>query len=331
LVLNNLKEIKMKLSKLLISLMGAAFSATVLAQAFPNKPVTIVVPFPPGGSTDQMARAIAPKLQAQWGQGVLVDNKAGATGTIGATFVKRAAPDGYTLFVTSLGPLVIVPYLIPNLQYDPAKDFDFLTVGLQSPNVLVVPTNSPYKTVGDLVAAMKANPNKITFSSAGTGSSDHLTAEILWDQTGTDGVHVPYKGGAPAITDLIGGTVDAQFANVNAVIQYINAGKLRPLAMTGSKRSPVIPNTPTMKEAGINDMVIYSWQAALAPKGLPADVKDKIAKGIVSALNDPQVKKGFTDIGFEVVANTPEQFAKFQAEEAVRWKKLIESRKITAN
>lgn len=321
----------MKLSKLLISLMGVAFSATVLAQAFPNKPVTIVVPFPPGGSTDQMARAIAPKLQAQWGQGVLVDNKAGATGTIGATFVKRAAPDGYTLFVTSLGPLVIVPYLIPNLQYDPAKDFDFLTVGLQSPNVLVVPTNSPYKTVGDLVAAMKANPNKITFSSAGTGSSDHLTAEILWDQTGTDGVHVPYKGGAPAITDLIGGTVDAQFANVNAVIQHINAGKLRPLAMTGSKRSPVIPNTPTMKEAGVNDMVIYSWQAALAPKGLPTDVKDKIAKGIVSALNDPQVKKGFTDIGFEVVANTPEQFAKFQAEEAVRWKKLIESRKITAN
>jgi tripartite-type tricarboxylate transporter receptor subunit TctC len=321
----------MRLSKLLIGLMGVAFSTSLLAQAFPNKPVTIVVPFPPGGSTDQMARAIAPKLQAQWGQGVLVDNKAGATGTIGAMFVKRAAPDGYTLFVTSLGPLVIVPYLMPNIQYDPAKDFDFLTVGLQSPNVLVVPTNSPYKTVGDIVAAMKANPNKITFSSAGSGSSDHLTAEILWDQTGTDGVHVPYKGGAPAITDLIGGIVDAQFANVNAVIQYINAGKLRPLAVTGSKRSPVLPNTPTMKEAGVNDMVIYSWQAALAPKGLPADVKDKIAKGIVSALNDPQVKKGFTDIGFEVVANTPEQFAKFQAEEAVRWKKLIESRKITAN
>jgi tripartite-type tricarboxylate transporter receptor subunit TctC len=321
----------MKFSKLLISLMGVAFSAAVLAQAYPNKPVTIVVPFPPGGSTDQMARAIAPKLQSQWGQGVLVDNKAGATGTIGATFVKRAAPDGYTLLVTSLGPLVIVPYLIPNLQYDPAKDFDFLTVGLQSPNVLVVPTNSPYKTVGDIVAAMKANPNKVTFSSAGSGSSDHLTAEILWDQTGTDGVHVPYKGGAPAITDLIGGTVDAQFANVNAVIQYINAGKLRPLGVTGSKRSPVLPNTPTMKEAGVNDMVIYSWQAAVAPKGLPADVKEKISKGIIAALNDPQVKKGFTDIGFEVVANSPEQFAKFQAEEAVRWKKLIESRKITAN
>ena len=321
----------MKFSKLLISLMGVAFSAAIFAQAYPNKPVTSVVPFPPGGSTDQMARAIAPKLQSQWGQGVLVDNKAGATGTIGATFVKRAAPDGYTLLVTSLGPLVIVPYLIPNLQYDPAKDFDFLTVGLQSPNVLVVPTNSPYKTVGDIVAAMKANPNKVTFSSAGSGSSDHLTAEILWDQTGTDGVHVPYKGGAPAITDLIGGTVDAQFANVNAVIQYINAGKLRPLGITGSRRSPVLPNTPTMKEAGVNDMVIYSWQAAVAPKGLPADVKEKISKGIIAALNDPQVKKGFTDIGFEVVANSPEQFAKFQAEEAVRWKKLIESRKITAN
>ena len=321
----------MKLSKLLVGLPTLIFSAAIFAQAYPSKPITLVVPFPPGGSTDSVARAIGPKMSDKLGQSVIVENKAGATGTVGAGYVKRADPDGYTLLVTSLGPLVIAPHLLANVPYDPAKDFDFITVAVQSPNVMVVPASSPYKSVADVVAALKANPNKISFASAGSGSSDHLTAEIFWDQTNTDGVHVPYKGGGPAIIDLLGGQVDVMTPNINAVIQHINSGKLRALAVTSSKRSPLLPNVPTFKEAGVNDMVIYSWQAVVAPKGLKPDVKAKVQSSVISAINDPQVKKGFTDVGFEIVANTPEQFAKYQAEESARWKKLIQSRDIKAD
>jgi len=278
-----------------------------------------------------MARAIAPKLQEEWGQSVVIENKAGATGTIGANMVKRAAPDGYTMLVTSLGPLVIVPHLMDNVPFDPARDFDFLTVGLRSPNVLIVPESSPYKTVADVVAAMKANPGKFTFGSAGNGSSDHLTAEIFFLQTKTEGLHIPYKGGAPAIVDLMGGQLSAMYANINAVIQYINAGKLRALAITSEKRSPLLPNVPTLAEAGISDMTIYSWQAAVAPKGLPADIKTKIHAALIRAINDPKVKQQFVDIGFEVVGNTPDEFVKYQEEESARWKKLIQARNIKVN
>lgn len=321
----------MKLSKLIVATFGLLLSTVVFSQAYPNRTITLVVPFPPGGSTDSVARAIGPKMSDRLGQSVIIENKAGATGTLGAGFVKRAEPDGYTLLVTSLGPLVIAPHLLSSVPYDPAKDFDFITVAVQSPNVMVVPANSPYKSVSDVVAALKANPNKVTFASAGSGSSDHLTAEIFWDQTKTDGIHVPYKGGGPAIIDLLGGQVDVMTPNINAVIQHINSGKLRALAVTSNKRSPLLPNVPTFKEAGVNDMVIYSWQSVVAPKGLSPEVKTKVHSSVVAALNDPQVKKSFTDIGFEIIANTPEQFAKFQAEESARWKKIIDSRKITAN
>ena len=321
----------MKLTQLVLGISSLIFSAAVFAQSYPNKPITLVVPFPPGGSTDSVARAIGPKMSDKLGQSVIVENKAGATGTVGAGFVKRSEPDGCTLLVTSLGPLVIAPHLLASVPYDPAKDFDFITVAVQSPNVMVVPASSPFKSVADVVAALKANPNKISFASAGSGSSDHLTAEIFWDQTKTDGVHVPYKGGGPAIIDLLGGQVDVMTPNINAVIQHINSGKLRALAVTSTKRSPLLPNVPTFKEAGVNDMVIYSWQAVVAPKGLKPDVKAKVQSSVISAINDPQVKKSFTDVGFEIVANTPEQFAKYQAEESARWKKLIDTRKITAN
>ena len=317
--------------KKMLSLLAvcAAAAITTSAWAWPDKTVTLIVPFPPGGSTDMMARALSPKLQAAWNQTVIVDNKAGATGTIGAGFVKRSAPDGYNLLVTSLGPLVIVPHLMKGVPYDAARDFDYLTVGVQSPNVLVVPAASPYKSVAEVIAALKANPGKMSFDSAGNGSSDHLTAELFWLQTGTTGVHVPYKGGAPAIADLIGGQIDASFPNVNAVIQHINAGKLRALAITSARRSPVLPHVPTMEEAGVKDLVIYSWQAVVAPKGLAPDVKARIHASLVAALNDQQVKKSFTDVGFEVVGNTPEQFVAYQQKESARWKYLIEARKIS--
>ncbi|MGM9487867.1 Bug family tripartite tricarboxylate transporter substrate binding protein [Ideonella sp. YS5] len=311
----------------------AAFAlATAGAQAaYPDKPVTLVVPFPPGGSTDTIARTLAPKLQEKLGGSFIVDNKAGATGTIGAAQVKRAPADGYTLLVSSLGPYVIAPHLIKGVQYDALKDFDLLTVAVQAPNVLVVPAASPFKSVGELLAELKKNPGKLTFASSGNGSSDHLTAELFWQQTGTSAVHVPYKGGAPAITDLLGGVVDASFQNINAVVQHINAGKLRALAITGDKRSALLPSVPTMAEAGVKGVDVYSWQAVAAPKGLPADIKAKLHAALVAGLNDPAVKAKLQEQGFEIVANTPEQFATFQAAEYARWKLVIETGKITAD
>jgi tripartite-type tricarboxylate transporter receptor subunit TctC len=314
-----------------VVLMALAALAGAPAQAaWPDKVVTIVVPFPPGGSTDSLARVLAPKLQEKLGQNFIVDNKAGATGTIGAGQVKRAPADGYTLMVSSLGPFVIAPHLIKSMPYDALKDFDLITVAVQAPNVLVVPAASPLKTVADVIAELKKNPGKLSFASSGNGSSDHLTAELFWLQTGTSGTHVPYKGGAPAIQDLLGGQVDASFQNINAVIQHINAGKLRAVAITGDKRSAVLPNVATLTESGVKGADVYSWQGVAAPKGLPADVKAKLHAALVAALNDPQVKADFAKIGFEIVANTPEQFTAFQQAEFARWKNVIETRKITA-
>ncbi|QHI96593.1 tripartite tricarboxylate transporter substrate binding protein [Xylophilus rhododendri] len=311
----------------------AALASPFLAQAqtaWPDKPVTLVVTFPPGGSTDQVARALAPRLGDKLKQTFLVDNRAGAAGTIAAAMVKRAPADGSTFLVTSLGPLVIVPHLLKSqMQYDPLKDFDLITVAVQSPNVLVVPTASPHKTVADVIAYEKANPGKMSFASSGNGSSDHLTAELFWQETGTSGVHIPYKGGAPAQTDLMGGQVDASFQNINAVIGYIKAGKMRALGITSGKRSPVLPDVPTMAEAGVKNLEVTSWQAVVAPKGLPPAIRDKAHAAMVEVLNEPAVKDGFTSVGYELVANTPAQFAAFQQAEYARWKKVIETGKIS--
>jgi tripartite-type tricarboxylate transporter receptor subunit TctC len=311
--------------------LAMAFALAAPAHAWPDKTITLVVPFPPGGSSDVIARAVGQKMQEKLGQPVVVDNRAGATGTIGAAQVKRAPADGYTLLVSSLGPYVIAPHLLKNVPYDATKDFDHLSVLVQAPNVLVVPASSPLKSVAEMIAALKKTPDKISFASSGSGSSDHLTAELFWQQTGTSGVHVPYKGGGPAISDLLGAQVDASFANINSVITHVNAGKLRALAVTGDKRSTLLPQVPTLTESGVKEADVYSWQAISAPKGLPADVKAKIHAAVVGALNDPAVKPKLLDLGFEIVGNTPEQFTAFQQREYARWKQLIETRKITAD
>lgn len=316
------------------TLIGVALAAAATVSAFaayPDKTVTMVVPFPPGGSTDAIARVLAQKLHEKLGASFIIDNKAGATGTIGAAFVKRAPADGYTLFVSSLGPFVITPHLLKGLQYDALKDFDLITVAVQAPNVLVVPINSPDKNVADLLAQLKKSPGKVSFASSGVGSSDHLSAELLWQQTGTQGLHIPYKGGGPAINDLLGGQVDAAFVNINSIIPFIKAGRVRALAISSEKRSPLLPDVPTLQEQGVKGAEVQSWQAVAAPKGLPADVKAKLHDAIVSALNEPSVRDKLLAQGFEIVGDTPEHFAKFQAAEYARWKNLIEARKITAD
>ncbi len=316
--------------KKLLSLLALA-AVTCSAWAWPDKPVTLLVPFPPGGSTDLIARTLAPKLQEKLGGTFIVDNKAGATGTIGAGQVARSAPDGHTLLVASLGPYVIAPHLLTKVPYDALKDFDYISVAVQAPNVLVVPGNSPHNSLADVLAFIKAKPNTMTFASSGNGSSDHLTAELFWQQTGTTGVHVPYRGGGPVMTDLLGGQVDSSFMNINTAMPQIKAGKLKALAITSAQRSPLLPAVPSLEEAGIKDANVYSWQAIAAPKGLPNDIKTKLHGAIAAALNDPTVKPKLLELGFEIVASTPAQFTAYQAAEFARWKQLITSRKISAD
>ena len=316
-------------------LFAVAMATTILTNAvaagYPEKPITAIVPFPPGGSTDTIARAIGPAMQATLGQMLVVENKPGATGAIGATAVKNARPDGYTILVASIGVYAVNPVLQKSLSYDPSRDFDLLTVAVRAPNVLVVPAAYPANTVQELIAELKKNPEKVTFASSGSGSSDHLTAALFWQKTGTNGLHVPYKGGAPAITDLIGGHANASFQNINAVINHIKSGKLKALAITSEKRSPLLPQVPTLDESGIKDVNVYSWQAVAAPKGLPADVKMKLHGAIVGALNNEEVKKRLMEQGFEVVADSPEESSKFQTQELARWKQVIEVGKIVAD
>jgi len=301
------------------------------AQAYPYRPITIVVPFPPGGSTDMVARELANKMGDILHTSVVVENKAGATGAIGATMVKNAHADGYTLLVSSLAVFVVNPHLQKTLQYDPSKDFTLLSVLVQAPNVLVANPSFPAKDLPEVIALLKQKPGEITFASSGAGSSDHLTAELFWQQTGTKGLHVPYKGGSPAIADLVAGHVQLSFQNINAVLTQIQAGKLKALAITSTRRSPLLPDVPTLDESGVKGADVYSWQALAAPAGLGRPFKARIHEAAVAALHDPGVSKRLTDLGFEIVAGTPEQFEKFQAQELARWKKVIETAHIEAN
>jgi tripartite-type tricarboxylate transporter receptor subunit TctC len=317
------------MKRTLIALAAGLLLATGAQAAYPDKPVTMIVPFPPGGSTDMLARFMTQKMSEKLGQPVIVENKPGATGAIGATQVKRAAPDGYTLLVASIAVWATNPFLQKNLAYDPAKDFDLLTIAVRAPNVLVANPNVPAKDVAELVAHLKKNPNKVTFASSGAGSSDHLSAALFWQRTGTNGIHIPYKGGAPAISDLIAGHADVSFQNLNAVIGQIKAGKLKALAITGEKRSPLLPDLPTLAEAGVKDAVVYSWQAVAAPKGLPAEVKDQVHAAMMNALKDAELVKKLTDLGFEMVASSPQEFSAFLQTELTRWKQVIATGNIT--
>ena len=316
----------------LVAAAGFAIVPAVQAQgAYPERAVTVVVPFPPGGASDAIARVMTQHMAEKMGQTFVIDNKPGATGTIGAAQVVRAPADGYTLLFSSLGTFVIAPHLLKGVPYDATKDFDYITVPVQAPNVLVTGPAQSAKTLAEVMTLLKASPGKVSFASSGNGSSDHLSAEMFWQQSGTQGVHVPYKGGGPAINDLLGGQVQAMFSVPTSVVGHIKAGKLRPIAVTGDKRSPVLPDVPTLAEAGVRGAEVYSWQGFAAPRNLPPAVKKKLSDAAVAAMHDPAIKKRMEDQGLEIVANTPEQMAAFQLREYNRWKQLIEARKISAD
>jgi tripartite-type tricarboxylate transporter receptor subunit TctC len=309
-------------------LASAAVFGTAQAQQYPDRNVTMIVPFPAGGSSDITGRSIAAKLTESLGKTVVVENRAGANGSLGATLLKQAAPDGYTLLVGSIGVFGINPALFPDLKYDPMKDFDLLTVAVRTPNVLVANPGFPANNVKELIEYMKKNPDKVSFASSGTGSSDHLTAELFMQKTGTKGVHVPYKGGGPAIADLIGGHANVSFQNLGAIANHVRGGKLKALAVTADKRNKALPDVPTLAEAGVKDVEVYSWQAAAAPKGLPPAIRARLEKDMIAGLKSADATAKFNDIGFDVVANTGKEFETFLAAEIARWKTVIEVGKI---
>ncbi len=303
-------------------------SGLALADTFPSKQVTVLVPFVPGGSSDITARTIAPGLNKLLNQTFIVDNKPGANGAIAAQVLKSAKPDGYTMMVGSIGTYSINEALYKKLAYSPTNDFDYVSMAVRNPNILVAAPNFPVNSVADVVEYAKKNPDRLSFASSGTGSSDHLSAVMFRQSTGATGVDVPYKGGAAAIVDLLGDQVNISFQNMGAVLTHIKAGKLKALATTGNARVPELPDVPTMKEAGIDNMVVYSWQGFAVPKGTPKANIDILSKAIQTTLKDPKVITTLNGLGFEVVGNTPEEFTKFQREEVQRWKKAVADAKL---
>ena len=311
--------------------LAACLASLAAAAQYPTRPITIVVPFTPGGSSDITARNIGQKLSELLGQSVIIDNKPGANGSIGATYVAKAPADGYTLFVGSIGVFAINPVLYKDLAYEPRRDFDLLSVVVRTPNALVATASFPPNTVAEFIDYLKKNPDRVSFASSGTGSSDHLTAALFWQKTGTTGIHIPYKGGSAAHLDIIAGNSNVSFQNLGSITTHVRGGKMKILAVTADKRDPTFPNTPTMTEAGVPGLDVFSWQAIVAPRGLPKDVKDKLDNALALAYKDPALVKKFSDIGFEVVGGNSADFARFLNEELARWKQVVDAGGIKQN
>ena len=302
---------------------GLLGSGAAMAQAYPSKPVTIVVPFAAGGTTDILARIIGQALTAELGQSVVVDNRAGAGGNIGGQAAAKATPDGHTLFMGTVGTHAINASLYKKMPFDPVKDFAPLTRVANVPNLLVANPAQPYKSVKDLIAYAKANPGKVNFGSSGNGSSIHLSGELFKSLAKVDMQHVPYKGSAPAVTDLLGNQIGIMFDNMPSAIQHVRSGKLVPLAVTTAKRSPELPDVPTVAEAGVPGYEATSWFGLFAPARTPADIQQKLHAAIAKVLKDPAVIKKINDQGGEVVIDTQEGFAKFIDAEARKWGKVV--------
>ncbi|WP_288253571.1 tripartite tricarboxylate transporter substrate binding protein [uncultured Hydrogenophaga sp.] len=306
--------------------MAALAPMTASAQdAYPSKMVRIVVPFPPGGSTDLLARKIGEKLSAQWKQPVIVDNRPGAGGTVGADHVSKAAPDGYTLLIGVTGSNGIAGSLYPNLPYDPIKGFTPVTAVVSAPLIIVRNERLSAKTLPELVAAAKAKPGSITYGSPGTGTSMHLTGEMFELATKTALLHIPYRGSAGALTDLMGGQIDLMFGDVLVVMPQIEAKKITPIAVTSKERHPLFPNVPTVAESGYPGFEALSWQGLFAPPGTPAAVVDKINKDVNAALASPDIQEYFVSRGFKLGGSGAAEYKTFIEAENKKWAGIVKT------
>jgi tripartite-type tricarboxylate transporter receptor subunit TctC len=304
---------------------GMLGAAAVAAQGYPDRPVKLVVPFPPGGPLDVTGRLIAQKLTDAWGQAVVVENKPGAGGNIGADLVAKSAPDGYTILMGALSTHAVNPSLYAKMPYDAMKDFAPITLLAVTPNVLVVNPSLPVNSVKDLVAYAKANPGKLSFGSGSNGSAGHLAGELFKVDTGTDIVHIPYKGGAPATQALLAGDVQFMFDNLANATAQVKAGKLKALAVTTAQRSKLAPDLPTMAEAGLPGFDISTWYGLLAPAGTPKEVIAKWNADVVKILNTPEVRERLAAQGAEAAPTTPEQFAAFMRSEIPKYARIVKA------
>jgi tripartite-type tricarboxylate transporter receptor subunit TctC len=311
------------MTRLAISLCLLLASLTASAQSFPSKPIRVVIPFVAGGSSDIVGRAIGSKFQEFLGQPAVVENKPGANGAIAAEFVAKSDPDGHTILVGSIGVFSINSALFKDLRYNPLRDFAPITLAVTTPNVLITKPALAANSMKELVDYAKKNPGKLSYCSSGTGSSDHLTAELLNQVAGISAVHVPYKGGAACQTDIMGGQVDISFQNLGAVTNYIRGNRMKALAVTAKGRNPQLPNVPTTAEGGYPDLVVTSWQAAAAPAKTPREIVARLNDAAVKALRSPEVRERMGQIGFDVVGSTPDEFGRFMKEEVDRWTEVV--------
>ena len=310
----------MRVLPALFSLCLSPFAAH--AQTFPSKPVKFIVTYPAGGSSDLMARIMGQKLSEAWGQPVVVESKPGAAGSIGMEFAARQPADGYTFVIGNLGPVAVNP-LINKVPYNIEKDFIPVALTATGPNILVVPASSPYKTLADMLRAARARPGTINFGTSGPGSMAHLGGELIMRQAKVKLVGIPYKGGGLAVNDLLAGHLDMMVSDALPVSQFIKTGRLRPLAITSAKRSPMSPDIPTFAEAGLTGLVAENWWGIFLPAGTPKAVVDNYQATLVKVMADPDLKEKFAGLGVEAMASTQDEFRAFLAAEITKYSKLV--------
>jgi tripartite-type tricarboxylate transporter receptor subunit TctC len=313
----------MNIAKAFCAAAAVLAAGAALAQPYPAKSVRLVVPFPPGGPADSVARILAQKLNEVLGQPVIVDNRAGATGTIGAGIVAKSPPDGYTLLLGTSNELAMSPGLYDKLPYDPAKDFTAVSNVIIFPNILVVNPHLPAKTVAEVVALARAKPGQLSFATSGIGSTNHLTGVVFHTLEKIRVNYVPYKGGGPAVTDLLGGHVDTMFATMPSVVPFVKSGKLRGLVITDDKRWSALPDVPSAKEAGVASLIVITWNGVLGPAGLPEAVVAKLNADIVAVANSPDMKERMRAQAAEISTTSPDEFAAMLRNDFAKWSKVI--------